>query len=75
VLLKQLSINVKHLKIMIKFAILNVIKVDFCLWIHYTDNSVSISNHASIEEAEEYLVEEKKHFDVYESKITPHTWY
>jgi hypothetical protein len=59
---------------LIKFAILNGIKVDFCLWIHYTDNSVSISNHASIEEAEEYLEEEKKHFDVYESKITPRTW-
>ena len=69
--------NVKHLKIMmlIKFAILNGIKVDFCLRITYADNSVSISNHASIEEAETYLEEEMKNFDVYASEITSRTWY
>jgi hypothetical protein len=60
---------------LIKFAILNGLTVDCCLWIHYTDNSVSISNHASIEEAEEYLEEEMKNFDVYASEITSRTWY
>jgi hypothetical protein len=69
--------NVKHLKIMmfIKFAILEAKdKVDYCVWIHYADNSVGISNHATLEEAEGFVEDEMKNFDVYESKITPRNW-
>ena len=59
----------------IKFASLEAKdKVDYCVWIQYADNSVGISNHATLEDAKEFVKDEMKNFDVYELEITPRTW-